>query len=355
MATEYADHSICSLLNMKEIALQATSVMSDDTRQEKHVPHLRSALQQYESGFKHYNHDSMPILDGNFAESIAVGSTPKSLITEKVDLRDINLSPSGLNLTDEKTPTDVDRMFSKRDALIKALADKKGHVGDADVSISKWSNVKTAALALKTHVDQVKTKIDAGNPETGLMLSGEKSDKHLDAIMDLQTAVHTLQAAIEAQELPATVPNHDEDTDNIADGVNYDGIINTYIANSNSLQTQLDKVEEVFEYAPLRHHKLDVSTGSKALEAVDILSKALDKVNNSKALILSQQRSFKELARLVDTNINLQGRIADDYLRVCDVTIANQIQNQKNQLQVTMDTIQNYQKLHSKTLGYTCT
>ena len=105
MAESFLNHSRSGLQELKEIATNATGVMSDATRESSLVPQFQDAVSRYESGAKSYKYDCMPLLDGKFEHQFIVSSVSGHPTMETISLKNLDLTSVGLELAAK--PTDV--------------------------------------------------------------------------------------------------------------------------------------------------------------------------------------------------------------------------------------------------------
>lgn len=324
MAESFLNHARCGIQELREIATNATGVMSDDTRVASLVPQFEDALARYVAGSDSYKYDCMPLLQGDFKHSFIVSSVCGQPSMETINLQGLDFSGSGLGLSADTTK--VDTISKDLHNLPKLLQDVVASMGSDTKLTAAKTAVTAASTALKAKVDDLQNIVDSATPESNMKL-GAHMDEYLNSIVALKTAFDALDTSLQADiaGIASVLPGvgHTESKDG-------ETKVNALIDTTHAvIGKQLQSVEDTIKYV----QKVQVNTYDNAVAAEHTLDTALTEATNALTKIQGQQNALNKIACLSERNVLLQNKVASEYGSVDPIETNAEISKNKLELE----------------------
>jgi archaellum component FlaC len=341
MTESFLNHASCGLQEMKEIATNATGVMSDATREVSLAPQFIDAVSRYESGAKTYRYDCMPLLDGNFHHQFIVSSVCGQPTMETIDLKNLDFSAVGLSLAAQST--DIADIKSEFNNLQKELKAVNAKIGNETQLTAAQTKLFSAINDLMNQIDEVYNKIDNATPELSLSLGGTISDSHMDTISELKTAYTSFKdiadAALAAWDMTAP-GGADPSVSGAAIKTSAEAILADLV---NLVTDKFEPVETVFVYDTSQVVK--VNTYSNAVAAEAVIDAGLTATTNAITKVQGQQNALNSIAMLAERNVLLQNKVASEYGSVDPIETNARISTNKLELERAVCALKEYQNM----------
>jgi hypothetical protein len=290
VATTHAQQMLDSLVTLRDMAIGATGVQSDNTRATQHQPQFEQLLNSLSKAVQNnYVFDGIGFFNGNFKESCISSIHGTNIHTEDLDFSNMDWTISGLGLFNPN----------------QTLADYEAAQTELDTKTTAVATVQTTLDAKTTARDVAQAALDVAISAGGDFTPEQEA---------LDTAVAefaTAQAALDIAKADLTTAEN---------SVNAIG--------------------------------LNISTDANAHNAAEKLNTAIQTVTTGKTLINAQVEGLRNMYDIVNNNLLVQQNIRDENLLADPVMVNSAIETSKVRLRNIMCFIESNHSLQSQAVDF---